>query len=121
MLVVVIVMVFSATFSYIWSLNTKKTTTYGVANSDPGLGEAQQCGRVKPVNGISNFLCVSSHIRRREHPCYHSDLQSTPLLCSNASKTKQDYVWMQNLKESKEIPKKIITIKGLNININILY
>ena len=30
----------------------KKTITYGIGNSGPGLGQAQQCGRVKPINGI---------------------------------------------------------------------
>jgi hypothetical protein len=33
-------------------LNTKKTTTYDVGNPGPGLGQAQKCGRVKPVNEI---------------------------------------------------------------------
>jgi len=34
-------------------LNTeKKTTTYGDETAGPGLGQAQKCGRVKPVNGI---------------------------------------------------------------------
>ena len=33
------------------SLNTK-TTTSDVGNPGPGLGQAQQCGRVKPINGI---------------------------------------------------------------------
>ena len=28
----------------------KKITTYEVWNSGPGLGQAQKCGRVKPVN-----------------------------------------------------------------------
>jgi hypothetical protein len=27
-----------------------KTTTYGVGNPGPGLGQAQKCHRVKPVN-----------------------------------------------------------------------
>ena len=34
------------------SLNTKKTMTYDVGNPNPDLGQAQRCGRVKPVNGI---------------------------------------------------------------------
>jgi hypothetical protein len=29
---------------------------YGVGNPGLGLGQAQKCGRVKLVNGISNFL-----------------------------------------------------------------
>ena len=33
-------------------LNTKNPTTYDVGNPGPGLGQAQHCGRVKPVNGI---------------------------------------------------------------------
>jgi hypothetical protein len=30
----------------------RKTTTYTVGNPDPGLGQAQKYGGVKPVNGI---------------------------------------------------------------------
>jgi hypothetical protein len=30
--------------------------TYDVGNPDPGLGQAQKCGRVKPVNGIPTLL-----------------------------------------------------------------
>jgi hypothetical protein len=30
----------------------KKTMTYDVGNPGPGLGQAQQCGGVKTVNGI---------------------------------------------------------------------
>ena len=33
-------------------LNIEKTTTYDVGNPGPCLGQAQQCGGVKPVNGI---------------------------------------------------------------------
>jgi len=29
------------------NLNTKKNTILGVGNPDPGLGQAQKCGRVK--------------------------------------------------------------------------
>jgi len=29
--------------------------TYDVTNAGPGLGQAQQCGGVKPVNGISTL------------------------------------------------------------------
>jgi hypothetical protein len=38
------------------SLNTKKTTTYDVGNTGPGLGQANKGGGVKPVNGIPTFL-----------------------------------------------------------------
>jgi hypothetical protein len=38
------------------SLNTKKTTTYDVGNTGPGLGQAHKGGGVKPVNGIPTFL-----------------------------------------------------------------
>jgi hypothetical protein len=34
----------------------KKITTYDAWNPDPGLGQAQTCGRVKPVNGIPLML-----------------------------------------------------------------
>jgi hypothetical protein len=36
--------------SHLNSLNTKNTTTYDIENLSPGLGQAQNCGRVKPVN-----------------------------------------------------------------------
>ena len=39
-----------------WTKN--KTTTYEVGNPGPGLGQAQQCGGVKPVNGIITLLLV---------------------------------------------------------------
>ena len=28
--------------------------TYDIGNPGPGLGEAQKCGGVEPVNGVSN-------------------------------------------------------------------
>jgi hypothetical protein len=34
---------------------TKQTMSYDIVNSDPGLGQTQQCGRVKPVNGMPNL------------------------------------------------------------------
>ena len=37
--------------SHLNSLNTK-IMTYDVGNPDPGLGQAQTCGRVQPVNEI---------------------------------------------------------------------
>jgi len=40
--------------SHLNSLNRQSTTTYGVGNLGPGLGHAQKCGGVKPVNGIPN-------------------------------------------------------------------
>jgi hypothetical protein len=33
----------------------KKITNYGIRNPGAGLGQAQQSGRVKPVNGIPNL------------------------------------------------------------------
>ena len=38
--------------SYLNSLNTKKTMTYDVGNPCPGMGQAQKCGRIKPVKKI---------------------------------------------------------------------
>jgi hypothetical protein len=38
------------------TLNTKKTTTYEVGNTNPGLGQAQTYGGVKPVNEIPTLL-----------------------------------------------------------------
>jgi hypothetical protein len=32
-----------------------KPTTYVVGNPGPGLGQAQKCGGVNPVNGIPNL------------------------------------------------------------------
>ena len=40
------------TTSHLKLLNIKKTTNYDVGNPDPVLGQAQKCGRDKPVNGI---------------------------------------------------------------------
>jgi len=40
--------------SHLNSLNTQNTTSYGVGNLGPGLGHAQTCGGIKPVNGIPN-------------------------------------------------------------------
>jgi hypothetical protein len=34
------------------SLNTKNTTINDVGNPGPGLGQAQKCDGVKPLNGI---------------------------------------------------------------------
>jgi hypothetical protein len=34
------------------SLNIKKTMIYDEGNSGPGLGQAQKCDRVKPLNEI---------------------------------------------------------------------
>jgi hypothetical protein len=34
----------------------KTTTTCGFGNTVHGLGQAQQCGRIKPVYGIPTFI-----------------------------------------------------------------
>jgi len=39
------------THSHLKPLNIKRSTTYDVGNSCPGLGQAHICGRVKPVKG----------------------------------------------------------------------
>jgi hypothetical protein len=39
---------------------TQKNMTCDVGNPGPGLGQAQKCGGVKPVNGISCLL----HLRQ---------------------------------------------------------
>ena len=31
------------------------TTTYADINPGPGVGQAQQCGGIKPVNGLRNL------------------------------------------------------------------
>jgi hypothetical protein len=39
------------------SLNTEREkTTYDVGNQGPGLEQTQQCGGIKPVNGIPTIL-----------------------------------------------------------------
>jgi len=40
------------TISHLRQLSAEKTTTYGVGNPCNGLGQAQQCVRIKLVNGI---------------------------------------------------------------------
>jgi hypothetical protein len=39
----------------------KKITNYGIRNPGAGLGQAQQSGRVKPVNGIPNLPLFSMY------------------------------------------------------------
>jgi len=34
---------------------TKKTTTFGIGNPGPGLGQTQKYDRDKPVNGITTL------------------------------------------------------------------
>ena len=56
--------------SHLNSLNIKKKTmTYDVGNPGPGLGQAQKCGRVKPVNGI--YIYIPSSVGS---PWIHSTL-----------------------------------------------
>jgi hypothetical protein len=38
------------------SLNTKKNTIYDAANSGPAMGQAPNCGWIKPVNVIPTLL-----------------------------------------------------------------
>jgi hypothetical protein len=33
-----------------------ETTVYKVGNPGPGLGQAKECGRVKPLMGAQSFL-----------------------------------------------------------------
>ena len=40
-------------------IKDKKTMTYEVGDSVPDLGQAQQCGGVKPVNGIPIYVALS--------------------------------------------------------------
>ena len=42
----------------------KRMFTKYVGNQGPGLGQAQQCGRVKPVNGMIQILPSWYHISR---------------------------------------------------------
>jgi hypothetical protein len=46
------------------SLNThtQKTMTYDVGNPSPGLEQAQQCGRVKLLNGMDGYYWALHHI-----------------------------------------------------------
>jgi hypothetical protein len=41
--------------SHLKQMNIKKTMTFDVENSGPGLGQAQKCGGVEPVNGNSTL------------------------------------------------------------------
>ena len=54
--------------SHLNSLNAQNTTSYGVAKRDPGLGHAQKCGGIKPVNRLIPLLKTGSRM---------SDLVST--------------------------------------------
>jgi hypothetical protein len=40
------------------SLKQKKITTYEVGNPAPGFGQAETCGRVKPVNVIPTLILL---------------------------------------------------------------
>ena len=40
------------------TLNTVKTMTYGVGNTGPGLGQAQKCGRVKPLINFVDLIYI---------------------------------------------------------------
>jgi len=39
-------------------------TSYDVGNPGPGLGQAQKCGGVKPVKGISTSIHVLTNISK---------------------------------------------------------
>jgi hypothetical protein len=60
--------------SHLKSLNTKKTMTYYIGNSDPCLGLSQQCDGVKPVKGIPTFpsLCIYNKRQKSAHIRFHS-------------------------------------------------
>jgi hypothetical protein len=36
----------------------KKNSTYDLGNQGPGLGQIQQCGRVKLINGNTTYVCI---------------------------------------------------------------
>jgi hypothetical protein len=46
------------------SLNIKKTMAYDVVNPGAGVGQAQKCGRVTPVNGIPRLLKKKRNIQK---------------------------------------------------------
>jgi hypothetical protein len=46
------------TTSHLNSLNTKKTTKYNAGYTGSGLSHAQECGSVKPVNGIVSSVPI---------------------------------------------------------------
>ena len=51
-------------FSFVFairSFTTNKTVTYYVGKQSPCLGQAQKCGRVKPVNWIKLHTCIKIH------------------------------------------------------------
>jgi hypothetical protein len=43
-------------------MNTEMTTTFDVGNRGPGLGQAQTCGEVKPINWMP-FLPLGVYLR----------------------------------------------------------
>ena len=44
--------------SHLNSFNIKKTMTHDFGNPNPGLGQAQKCGGVKPANGIPTSVLL---------------------------------------------------------------
>jgi hypothetical protein len=48
--------------SHFKPLNMKKIMTYGTGNQGSGLGNAQNCGGIKVVNGIPSFNYEHDHI-----------------------------------------------------------
>ena len=47
----------------------KNTIAYGIGNPDPGLGQAQKCGDVKPVNGIQPMITRALEISMIHDDC----------------------------------------------------
>jgi hypothetical protein len=39
-------------------LTTKRQTTYNVRNADPGMGQVQQFGGVKPIDGSQPSIMI---------------------------------------------------------------
>ena len=65
--------------SYLIPLNTNQTTTYDVGNLGPGLGRAQKCGGIKPVNGIptlSSILITESPTAIRMQSLYKQTIKN---------------------------------------------
>lgn len=52
--------------SHLISLNIEKTTTYDAGNPGHCLRQAQNCGRVKLVNGIL-FTCIYVHFNHKRY------------------------------------------------------
>jgi hypothetical protein len=78
-------------------LNTRKTTACDVGNPGPSLGQAQNCGGFKPVNGIFVWITNISEMWSRYVP--NSDINDAikKVVCLNWSYEPQSCCYAPNL------------------------